>query len=412
MRDDLLARLALLAHTKRARTMALPQLRLRPKGLRTLLLPAVLVALPLGGWPASPGSLDVACLDALGYDGQQLAQHGSLAGALTRHVPSLALPVASVPGAFTQRAAFAPAACREIVRLVEQLRLMPSPHGGDPALAGVESQPLDSVDGRPEFQVDVLQHQPLVDLVWPQVERWIVPSLQELYGLRLRQMRVAEIFVRRYDSGVAGGRDRHPVHTDASTVSVSVELSDPAEYDGGLYLRTSARPASVAAHGSALYHYGNQSHHVSVTRGMRWSLVLFFFGSCSAQLRYNSAIPDALAARIRNAPDPRLRAEPTGVERPTAGDAVESGVDVIPRWLAAAVAGVVGTPLPISPSDEAGPFACPPGTEWRAVRGRCEPCKAGWFSNHPGAPAAAPIKEDAALVAVTCQPCRRGFFAP
>ena len=41
--------------------------------------------------------------------------------------------------------------------------------------------------------------------------QWVVPSLAELYGLQLEQMRVAEMFVRRYDSGVAGGRANHPV---------------------------------------------------------------------------------------------------------------------------------------------------------------------------------------------------------
>ena len=60
-----------------------------------------------------------------------------------------------------------------------------------PQLAGSENpqQQLDSVDGKPEFQVDVFASQQLTDLVWPLVEQSVVPSLTEHYGLQLRQLR-------------------------------------------------------------------------------------------------------------------------------------------------------------------------------------------------------------------------------
>lgn len=137
----------------------------------------------------SPGSLDPRCVDMLGYDGAQLRGHGGaqqLGDFGHRHQPSLALPIVSSPGSYTQRSCFAPATAAEIVRLVERLQLM------DPA-----QQLLDSVDGQPEDQVDVFQSQPLVDLVWPLVEASVVPSLAELYGLELSRMRVAEMFIRR-----------------------------------------------------------------------------------------------------------------------------------------------------------------------------------------------------------------------
>ena len=60
-----------------------------------------------------------------------------------------------------------------------------------PQLAGSENpqQQLHSVDGKPEFQVDVFASQQLTDLVWPLVEQSVVPSLTEHYGLQLRQLR-------------------------------------------------------------------------------------------------------------------------------------------------------------------------------------------------------------------------------
>ena len=131
----------------------------------------------------SPGSLDPACFDMLGYDGRQLAGHGQGGAAVAAEGwrPTMARPVAeSAAGCFRQDACLPPAGCDRIVALVEELRLMPG--------SGLEQQ-LDSVDGKPEFQVDVFASQQLTDLVWPLVEQSVVPSLTEHYGLQLRQLR-------------------------------------------------------------------------------------------------------------------------------------------------------------------------------------------------------------------------------
>ena len=122
-------------------------------------------------------------------------------------------------------------------------------------------------------------------------------------------------------------------------MSVSVELGDPGDFAGGLYLGSGGgataaagggggggglylgerqtaqrpqRPDNLAAWGSAVYHYGNSSHYVSVDRGVRWSLVLFFFGSCAQQLSYTeSELPASLSQRVKANPQ-RLVPEPPG----------------------------------------------------------------------------------------------------
>ena len=379
---------------------------------------------------ATPGSLNQDCLlaDALGYDGRQLAGHNRdvlTASPLFDHVPSRALPIVRTPGAFTQRATLPPLACEQIRQLVDQLQVMP-------ALGSLSSSPeeLDSVDGLPEFQADVLQNQLLVDLVWPFVEQWVVPSLVELYDLQLQEMRVAEMFVRKYQSGVVGARADHPVHSDASTVSVSIELSAPLDFDGGLFVGTGTRPANVAAQGSAVYHFGNTTHFVSVTRGTRWSLVLFFFSSCAAQLNYTSQVlPAPLQQRLRSPSmqghharwmpegdvDKPLRL-PSATQKAFVGGAKDDMWTGIPRWLLAAA--VEAGPVPymydtVGSAKDVAPLSCPPGTAWKStdtLLGRCIPCETGMFS--PRGDHGSPSKSNAPLIAPACRPCRPGFFSP
>jgi hypothetical protein len=389
----------------------------------------LLLLLHDAGLGATPGSLDQDCLlaDALGYDGRQLAGHNrdvlTASKTLIDHIPSRALPVVRTAGAFTQRSTFPPLACEQIRQLVDQLQVMPVLRS--PPSSTAPEVKLDSVDGLPEFQVDVLQNQPLVDLVWPFVEHWVVPSLAELYGLQLKQMRVAEMFVRRYDSGVAGARADHPAHSDASTVSVSVELSAPSDFDGGLFFRTGSRPANVAAQGSAVYHFGNTTHRVAVSSGTRWSLVLFFFSSCAAQLNYTSQVlPAPLQQRIRSPLTQKNHARWAGrdVDKPLKLEQSYTTCNVskeirtgIPRWLLAAAAEV--GPAQYDKAGDVGnlgPLSCPPGTTWSTstdtLLGRCMPCTAGMFS--PRGSLVSPSTSDAPLVAAACHQCRAGFFSP
>ena len=163
-------------------------------------------------------------------------------------------------------------------------------------------------------------------------------------------MRISDMFVRRYfrpprgSSAEADSRWRLSQHKDASELSVSVELSDPAAFTGatvasaaclcaqgptpvhtkhsarlqlstacthaclpvclslagGLYLgkRLGYSPSAgwrkaetlpSVAQGSAVIHRGNLTHGVSVKSGERWSLIIFFFPTCQSQVQTPSS---------------------------------------------------------------------------------------------------------------------------
>jgi PKHD-type hydroxylase len=66
------------------------------------------------------------------------------------------------------------------------------------------------------------------------------------------------------------GADKH----DARLISVSVELSDPNEFDGGMLEIPQAGPAERLGRGGARLFLSRLIHRVTpVTRGTRWSLV-------------------------------------------------------------------------------------------------------------------------------------------
>lgn len=84
---------------------------------------------------------------------------------------------------------------------------------------------------------------------------------------------------------------------DASELSVSVELSPPTDYVGGLYIGKrlgysvregwqKARSLPPLRQGSAVVHRGNLTHGVSLKDGERWSLIIFFFRSCATQTEF------------------------------------------------------------------------------------------------------------------------------
>ena len=167
-----------------------------------------------------------------------------------------------------------------------------------------------------------------------------------------------------------------------------------------------------------------------MTRGTRWSLVLFFFSSCKDQLKYTSQVlPEPLQQRIHAARtgtphghraerhiDARLKLPRSlgarGGNDRVAREAVRTG---IPRWLAAAAA--EAGPLPVAPDSLgfAGPLSCPPGTAWSPsaespLLGHCTFCTAGMFS--PRHRLVGPSTLEAPLLAPACRPCRAGFFSP
>ena len=168
----------------------------------------------------------------------------------------------------------------------------------DPAV-----QKADSVDGKPEFQLDILEadregegqaRSKILALLWPALEARLLPELHRVTSEAgcpfpiddwpapcegcHSPLRISDMFVRRYVRPPRGAR-RQPgqhrwsiaQHQDASELSVSVELSDPAGYEGGLYLGKrlgySAREGWVKAptlppmaQGSAVVHRGNLTH--------------------------------------------------------------------------------------------------------------------------------------------------------
>ncbi|KAH8048665.1 hypothetical protein JL720_15779 [Aureococcus anophagefferens] len=104
--------------------------------------------------------------------------------------------------------------------------------------------------------------------------------------------------VRRYR---AEERTRHPTHFDHDAfVTVVVSLSDPADYDGGLYFETNtgARRFADLALGDAVVHQSDLFHGVDVTRGKRWSLIVWFEDSpaCDADSKqWSAGADDALS---------------------------------------------------------------------------------------------------------------------
>lgn len=242
-------------------------------------------------------------------------------------------------GSFVAEAAIPVAACQELAELATPLLL--------PAV-----QKRDSVDGGPEFQVDLLEPagEQILARLWPDLARHTLPIMQELVGAAgdgdhrgnatfpmaswstddRTGVRISDMFVRRYyrppreqlrhgrgaggDSAAAAAREnsrwRLSQHQDAAELSVSIELSDPSSFQGGLYLGKrlgyqagssssssssdgsgggrwkTAETLPPMARGSAVIHRGNLTHGVSVKAGERWSLIMFWFHSCAAQMAY------------------------------------------------------------------------------------------------------------------------------
>lgn len=205
------------------------------------------------------------------------------------------------------------------------------------------AQKRDSVDGGPEFQVDLLEPTStgILARLWPAIAHDTLPIMRVLTGGGSRSddpwnsdhrspfplpswnttdyggVRISDMFVRRYyrpprDELARGGvtaatareksRWRLAQHKDAAEVSISVELSQPTQYEGGLYLGkrlrydkgagggsgvwTQAQTLPPMTQGSAVVHWGNVTHGVSVKAGERWSLIIFWFHSCAAQTAY------------------------------------------------------------------------------------------------------------------------------
>jgi len=157
----------------------------------------------------------------------------------------------------------------------------------------VRSDLLDTIDGGPEFQVDVNCRQLTRWLGEEAVSRlWTLPSqlMAQLMAAGLSAgfpaaahgggpataWRLKHGFLRLYGSGT---RPHLMFHEDVHPVSVNVALSDPSDHDGGELLAVVEGAVRVVARseGDATVHVGAVPHAVTaVTQGRRCTLILFF----------------------------------------------------------------------------------------------------------------------------------------
>jgi hypothetical protein len=209
----------------------------------------------------------------------------------------------------------------------------------EPLIDAVASKP-DSVDGFPEFQLDLLSDpraKPVLEWLWPRLSARLLPLMREVtqtgpLPLPWQELsrtgrasdggggggggggddivRLSQIFVRRYRLPATGRKPQREIdrwqvdsHQDASDLSVSLELSAPESYEGGLLVGgsaswnggvlarlidggSSATPLPRMGRGSASVHHGNVTHEVEITAGERWSMVIFIFRDCDTQRQY------------------------------------------------------------------------------------------------------------------------------
>ena len=141
----------------------------------------------------------------------------------------------------------------------------------------VNGDALDTADGCPEWQLN-LTRQELERVIGSPATAalWALPRALDPVGAPARFTQV-RAFARAY------GPDTRPhlrLHTDACDFTVNVALADDAAHDGGrlALLHSGAVHAAARAEGEATVHKWNVAHGVTaVTRGTRYSLIIFFF---------------------------------------------------------------------------------------------------------------------------------------
>lgn len=114
------------------------------------------------------------------------------------------------------------------------------------------------------------------------LEKRILPYVRERYNCP--SCAVATVMVRRY---VPGERRTHAVHFDSQAyVTAVLGLSDPDSFDGGLYIQPGpsaySRVSPRLEPGDLLVHSFDLQHGVHVSRGSRYSLVIWFKDSPKA----------------------------------------------------------------------------------------------------------------------------------
>jgi len=160
----------------------------------------------------------------------------------------------------------------------------------------------DSVDRTPTFEFYPFQNGKWIDkelqaMLEEAIETRVLPYIGQRYGCP--DCALADILVRRY---VPGERRTHAVHFDGHAfVTAVLGLSDPDEYDGGLYVQPGADVASRmffrTEPGDLLVHSFDLQHGVHVWRGVRYSLVFWVKSSSAAVRDHTTPWYDELAEK-------------------------------------------------------------------------------------------------------------------
>lgn len=141
----------------------------------------------------------------------------------------------------------------------------------------VSRNSIDSVDGLPDFQVN-LTRQALEGVIGVDAvaKLWGLPRELDPTGAPARFTQV-RCFARLYSPAT---RTRLAVHTDASDYTVNVALSGDVDVDGGRLVLFHSGKVHVCDRrpGDVLVHRWSLAHGVTeVTRGERASLIVFFY---------------------------------------------------------------------------------------------------------------------------------------
>jgi hypothetical protein len=143
---------------------------------------------------------------------------------------------------------------------------------------------LDSVDGCPEWQVPVdrdtlntILGEETTNKVFDLPQKYLASSASmESYKFPNPQTSDVGCFIRKYE---ISGRPLIGFHVDDCDATVNICLSNPQECEGGklLFIGQGKVLSPTRTIGDALVHPWHTCHAVTaVTRGERWSFILFF----------------------------------------------------------------------------------------------------------------------------------------
>jgi PKHD-type hydroxylase len=165
------------------------------------------------------------------------------------------------------REAFTPAECEAIVALAAGAEARPAPVWGGSAYHVDERVRSAAQSYHPRGPATEWVYDRLDDLFAAAAARFGIAVGPAAEDFQLLEYRVGGHFQAWHTDA---GADKH----DARLISVSVELSDPAQFDGGLLEIPQALAAERLPRGGARLFLSRLIHRVTpVTRGTRWALV-------------------------------------------------------------------------------------------------------------------------------------------